>query len=484
MFNWTRLMATVVLALMGVSMSVAEIYTLDRARELYNEGLYEEAAPTFAKELKRKSNDGNLNFCYGVCLYETGSCEEAVKYLEKATSRKVDEGYLYLGRTYTAMWKFDEAVVAYEEYITLLEDDEKEPDAEVEREYATAKIGERMMRGVEQVQIIDSIAVDSASFFEAYRLSPESGRLLSPQQMPKIMQDDTISLAYLPQRGDVLYMGYCVNGNYDLYQSHTLIDKTWSEPQSLSETLNNADNQSYPFLLSDGLTLYYAQDGESSLGGYDIYITMYNAEREDYMLPQNVGMPFNSPDNDYMMAIDETLGVGWWVTDRNHIPGKLTIYIYLLNDTKQVYRDVEESRLISLARIDSISATWEEGADYSQWLDAIANVEVAETTEIDREFYFVVCNGMIYTHFKDFKSPEALQFFNQARTAQRHEDEMRNELDDLRKRYEVGNGQTRALLTERILQLEAEMLEDAESAEVYENRAREAELLHLNLLTY
>lgn len=484
MFNWTKLATVIVVALVSVNYSWAETYTLDRAKELFNEGLYEEAAPTFAKELKRKSNDGNLNFYYGVCLYETGSCEEAVKYLEKATSRKVDVAYLYLGKTHAAMWQFAEAVEAYEEYVTLLEEDEKEVASEVSQEYASAKLGERMLRGVEIAQIIDSIAVDSLSFFESYRLSPESGRLLSHQQLPKILQDDTISLAYLPQRGDILYMGYCVDGNYDLYQSHTLVDKTWSEPQSISESLNNADNQSYPFLLSDGLTLYYAQDGENSLGGYDIFVTMYNAEREDYMLPQNVGMPFNSPDNDYMMAIDETLGVGWFVTDRNHIPGKLTIYIYLLNDTKQVYRDVEESRLISLARIDSISATWAEGADYSLWLDAIANVEVVETTEIDREFYFVLCNGMIYTQSEDFKSPDALQFFNQARTAQRHEKALRDELADLRKRYELGNAQTRALLTERILQIEAEMLDDSESAEVYENRAREAELLYLEIVTY
>lgn len=61
----------------------AEMPTLDEARELYKAGKYEEAAPVFAKELKRKPNDGSLNHWYGVCLYETGEYEASIPYLKK-----------------------------------------------------------------------------------------------------------------------------------------------------------------------------------------------------------------------------------------------------------------------------------------------------------------------------------------------------------------------------------------------------------------
>ena len=67
----------------------AEVPTLDEARELYKAGKYEEAAPVFAKELKRKPNDGSLNHWYGVCLYETGEYEASIPYLKKAVSRRV-----------------------------------------------------------------------------------------------------------------------------------------------------------------------------------------------------------------------------------------------------------------------------------------------------------------------------------------------------------------------------------------------------------
>ena len=43
--------------------------TLDEARELYKAGKFDEAAPVFKAQLKRKPNDGSLNHWYGVCLF-------------------------------------------------------------------------------------------------------------------------------------------------------------------------------------------------------------------------------------------------------------------------------------------------------------------------------------------------------------------------------------------------------------------------------
>ena len=34
--------------------------------------------------------------------------------------------------------------------------------------------------------------------------------------------------------------------------------------------------------------------------GYDIFVTRYNTNTYSYLMPENVGMPFNSPYNDYM----------------------------------------------------------------------------------------------------------------------------------------------------------------------------------------
>ena len=84
-------------------------------------------------------------------------------------------------------------------------------------------------------------------------------------------------------------------------------------------------------MMSDGITLYYANDGDNTLGGYDIFMTRKGDDGR-FLQPQNIGMPYNSPYDDYMLAIDEVTGAGWWATDRNQIPDSVTIYVFVPND--------------------------------------------------------------------------------------------------------------------------------------------------------
>lgn len=482
MYNSLRTIAVVLTFILGIGTSVLQAQSLDDARQLYKEGKYEEAAPIFAKELKRKPNNGSVNHWYGVCLYEMGQHEDAVKYLTKGVSRKVKLSNLYLGKNYAAMYHFSEAVEAYNAYIAQLEKDKDEVPDEVRKALAMSKMGARMMRGVERVQVIDSILVDSLTFFESFRLSPESGRWLGYNQLPTSLQiSDSTVVAYMPQRGDMMFMGHKEETDYDLYQASTLVGNDWGNFHSLSQTLNTADNQNYPFQLSDGQTLYFAQDGETSLGGYDIFVTMFNSGRGDYMLPQNVGMPFNSTHNDYMMAIDETLGVGWFVTDRQQIPGKLTIYIFIPNETKEVY-DEDDENIYNLARLSCIADTWLPDADYSQLLNSISQIEVTQTTTRKYEFTFVVCDEIVYHHSTDFQNPEALHFFNQSLSAQQKLNDQEAKLNELRDEYCKTKGAERERLRALILQAEAQLLQEDNTPLVYANRARRAELSFLGII--
>lgn len=43
--------------------------------------------------------------------------------------------------------------------------------------------------------------------------------------------------------------------------------------------------------MADGVTLYYASDGEGSLGGYDIFVTRYDSESSSYLRPDNIECP-------------------------------------------------------------------------------------------------------------------------------------------------------------------------------------------------
>jgi len=83
--------------------------SLDEAKGWYLEGRYAEALPVFQREYQEKPDNAPLNQWVGVCLYETGKILEAKGYLEFASSKKIPEGYLYLGKLLVKLYRFEEA---------------------------------------------------------------------------------------------------------------------------------------------------------------------------------------------------------------------------------------------------------------------------------------------------------------------------------------------------------------------------------------
>ena len=150
--------------------------SLERARDLYKAGKYDQAKPIFETLIKKSPNNSSLNQWYGVCLYETGEYNASEKYLKVAASRKIQDSYLYLGDLYNRQYRFSDALENYEKYKAMLQKSKQDTEA-IDAKIAKAKMGEQMVRRVEKVQIIDSMIVDKQDFFKHYKLSPESGSL-------------------------------------------------------------------------------------------------------------------------------------------------------------------------------------------------------------------------------------------------------------------------------------------------------------------
>lgn len=152
--------------------------TLEQARTLFTKGDYEKAKPVFKKYAKSQPSNGNYNYWYGVCCLKTGEAEEAVKPLEIAVKKRVTSGQLYLGQAYNETYRFEDAVNCFEEYIADLSKRKKSTE-EAEKLLEKSKADLRMLKGVEDVCIIDSFVVDKATFLHAYKISEESGKLFT-----------------------------------------------------------------------------------------------------------------------------------------------------------------------------------------------------------------------------------------------------------------------------------------------------------------
>lgn len=427
--------------------------SLKNARALYLEGNYAEALPLFEQEYKKKKKDGSINHWIGVCMYELGREDDAIPYLLYADTRKVIESSHYLAKIYFDKYSFEKSVEYYEKYISLLEEDDKEIPSEVTFSLKKAKLAGAMLDHVEKISIIDSIVVDKASFFRQYRISHETGTLLSNQSLPVKVNLNTVG--FLTQSEDrIMWAMNDSNNVIRIAESVKLINGRWDTPQFLSEQLNFDGDANYPFMMQDGSTLYYASNGHESIGGYDIFMTRVNAETGEYYKSQNIGMPYNSPYDDYLLVLDDISGMGWWATDRNCIPDKVTIYVFLRNDIRENY-DEDAMDLVSFAKISDYRKSWGK-TDYTHLRSKLYDINT-NSNESTGDFIFNVKKGVIYTSFTDFKDESAANYMSELVKLYEKYTSMKTTLSRKRYHYNLVTDELKVSIKEDLLILENEL---------------------------
>lgn len=87
-------------------------------------------------------------------------------------------------------------------------------------------------------------------------------------------------------------------GGLDLYVSRLLPTGKWGKSKNLGPVINTKYDEDAPFLQTDQRTLHFSSSGHNSIGGYDIFTTVYDAKDDIWSIPENVGVPINTPDDD------------------------------------------------------------------------------------------------------------------------------------------------------------------------------------------
>ena len=128
------------------------------------------------------------------------------------------------------------------------------------------------------------------------------------QEFPVINSPYRETHASLSPDGKTLYFTSNRPGGYgglDIWKTE-LGENGWLEPENLGPTINTKYNEEAPFILPDGVTLYFSSQGHDNMGGYDIFFTNLT-EDGFWNSPTNMGYPINSPDNDvfYYPSPDE-----------------------------------------------------------------------------------------------------------------------------------------------------------------------------------
>ncbi len=265
--------------------------------------------------------------------------------------------------------------------------------------------GENGLRGVDRVLIVDSVVVDKKNFLKAYPLSEDLGTLT------------------LSEKGDIVQYQTQLNGMVLLPvnasdTTHLHIVRYYLENGRLTEGtsiegLGIEGDINYPFLMPDGQTFYFAARCEEGYGNYDLYATRYDSESKRFYQAENMGLPYNSYANDYMLVIDEGANLGWFASDRYQPEGKVCIYTFVPNESRQTIdyetTDLNELRAIaSLRSIISIPITDEQQKEKAEANQRLAKVrgQRAKVNSV-RDFEFILNDSRTCYTLDDFKSSEA-----------------------------------------------------------------------------
>lgn len=424
----------------------------DNAKAMYLDGNYEQALPELQALHRKTPRDGNTAYYLGATLRALGRPAEAVAPLKVAQSRGVADASRLLAEIDLEEYRPDEASANLDKWEAALRKNRKAqiPD-ELESLQSRALMMRNMMERVERIEIIDSLTVDADEFFRHYRLSPEAGRLNSGADLG--MRDAIV--VYSPQRGrEIVWAAMPDSADAPVLMQAGILDDGSVDSPAAVEIGMDADAMSYPFMMPDGVTLYFAAEGPESLGGYDIFMTRRSELGDDYLQPQNLGMPYNSPANDYMLAIDEAAGIGWWATDRNAPEGKVTIYEFIPSQ-RRVNVAPDAPDLAERARISSIALTRNPETDYDALRRRVSAI-AAESNSGEpsrRELTLALPDGRMVYSLADLRSSEARRAAERLMGIDVEIAAISADLASLREKYRSGN----RAVAHRIEGLEADL---------------------------
>lgn len=458
-------------ALLGLCMAgTAGAQTLTQAKNFFEQGEFEKAKPVFERLVKQSPSNASYNYWYGACCYETGESEKAYTYLSKSAKRRYIDAYLYMGKWCYDAYRFDEAEENLNEYIEL-RSRKKGNTEEGERMLDKVRRGQRMIRGVEKVAVIDSFVVDKQDFLKAYKLSADAGDIQITEN----------GVQFTNEMGDKQLQSIRnAEGQASLYSSMKLINQ-WSKPEAVT-SINELGNADYPFVAGDGITMYYASDNEESMGGYDIFVTRYDSDDNSYLRPDNLGMPFNSPANDYMYVIDDLNNLGWFVSDRRQPEGKVCVYVFVPNASKEVYdyENGDPEQIAALARLDRISDTCtdeDKVRKARQQLAALIYSKEENTRKAD--FTFIIDDSATYHSLRDFRSAEARKQFQLLQQKEKDLESLIGQLDKKREAYAQAAEANRANMAPGMLDMEKRVEQLRQDIEELTNTVRNTEIRQL-----
>ena len=304
------------------------------AAKYFDQGDFIEAYPLYSQLLSLYPRDPNYNYRFGACmLFTKADKNKAVEYLEYSVKQtNVDDlAFYYLGRAFHLDYKFNEAVRYYKKYeqTASSSDLKKYP---VRHLIEMCANGKALLTELHGLDVLRKKELNLSDYFEAYDMHTNGGTLLAEPDGFKTKLDkekNVNNVIYLtPNKKQAYFSSYGNNekNGKDIYMVKRNPDGSWGTPENLGDIINSAFDEDYPVYDVTKHTLYFCSKGHNSMGGYDIFMSVYNESTNSWGAPVNLDFPVNSPDDDILFVPDTSGETAFFSSTRSSPQGTIDVY--------------------------------------------------------------------------------------------------------------------------------------------------------------
>ena len=266
------------------------------------------------------------------------------------------DSLIFQGGLFHDEYDFEKALDAYEQALEILEQgNDSLKILSLRDKILLSENGRNMSGFVYSPYVVAKHKFSLDNFFLYYPLQDKSWRAV-PNQLDSTASRFSRAVFAPDDAHKIYFSSEDEDGIRNIYVTEYQ-DTVWTRPALLNEHLVSPSDEIYPMVSSDGRTLYFASKGLYGVGGYDIYMSEWSDEDNDWTVPVNMGFPYSSPADDFMLVNTEDDMYTIFASNRECRGDSVWVYV-LEYDNMPVRKAVSDPlQLLELAALSPSSSS-------------------------------------------------------------------------------------------------------------------------------
>ena len=311
----------------------------------FEEGNYRQAYEGFRELIGIQPGNKITLYYAGRCLVEMNEeLPEAIEMLYKASGNQVpSDANLYLGMAYQREYNFSEAIRYYSRF-EMEATRQEVKTSQVKQLIGECRSAREITSSYNQYEVMNVTFIDLSDSVEFTQIKMKGGEL---RRKPRDyygadeQREGLHTLMFMPVnpvRGDYAFFAgqnRSDRGGIQLFRIKRGTGRSWSDPEEI-KSLNTDGDEILPYFDPIESDLYYASNGTGGVGGFDLYRSHYDSDRDQWSEPLNLGFPINSVMDEYLLLPGSDLGMMMFFSNREGTDSTVTVYrVHLVEPKKK-----------------------------------------------------------------------------------------------------------------------------------------------------